>query len=228
VATDIEWGDPKSKIIDAAAAWPADLIVLGSHGRTGLDRFLMGSVSDAVMRHAHCSVELVRIPPLHEVAKRAGGPQNGRFTRILLAVDDTEFSQAATRLLDEQVLLPQTEIRVLYVIEPPTLLATRKMGGYDPELDRVWQSQTEQAEVLVAKVAETFRGKRLKVTTCVTQGDPRSKILDEAREWKADLIVIGSHGRTSFARFLMGSVSDAVARHSHCSVEVVRTRPCEC
>jgi len=62
VDTVVEWGNPKSKIIDAAAQWHADLIVLGSHGRTGLDRFLTGSVVDTVMRHAHCSVELVRIP----------------------------------------------------------------------------------------------------------------------------------------------------------------------
>ena len=62
MTTAVEWGDPKSKIIDAAEQWHADLIVLGSHGRTGLERFLMGSVSDAVARHAPCSVEVVRIP----------------------------------------------------------------------------------------------------------------------------------------------------------------------
>jgi nucleotide-binding universal stress UspA family protein len=227
VVSEIEWGNPKSKIIDAAAEWPADLIVLGSHGKTGLERFLTGSVADAVMRHAHCSVELVRVPPSDGVANHPGGPRNGKFKRILLAIDDTRFSETATRFLSEQVQQPQTEVRVSYVVEPPNLLVAREMGGYDPALERVWQSETEQAEGLVTKVAETFRGKRLKVTTCVMQGDPRSKILDEAQEWKADLIVIGSHGRTSFARFLMGSVSDAVAHHAHCSVEVVRTRPSE-
>jgi nucleotide-binding universal stress UspA family protein len=55
-------GDPKSQILDAAKEWRADMIVLGSHGRTGLGRFLMGSVSQDVVRHAHCSVEVFRTP----------------------------------------------------------------------------------------------------------------------------------------------------------------------
>jgi len=62
VTSAVAQGDPKSLIIDAAEEWHADLIVLGSHGRNSLDRFLMGSVSDAIVRHAHCSVEVVRIP----------------------------------------------------------------------------------------------------------------------------------------------------------------------
>jgi nucleotide-binding universal stress UspA family protein len=55
-------GDARLAILDAAAAWPADLIVLGSHGRSGLDRFLLGSVSEGVVRHATCSVQVVRRP----------------------------------------------------------------------------------------------------------------------------------------------------------------------
>ena len=65
VTTTVEQGDPKSKIIEAASKWHADLIVVGSHGRKGLEHFLLGSVSDAVARHAGCSVEIVRIPPKH-------------------------------------------------------------------------------------------------------------------------------------------------------------------
>ncbi len=62
VSTVVETGDAKTVILDQAAAWDADLIVVGSHGRKGLGRFLLGSVSEAVMRHAPCSVEIVRMP----------------------------------------------------------------------------------------------------------------------------------------------------------------------
>jgi nucleotide-binding universal stress UspA family protein len=62
VETAVEEGDPRSKIIDQATQWNAELIVLGSHGRKGVDHFLMGSVSEAVVRHAPCSVEIVRMP----------------------------------------------------------------------------------------------------------------------------------------------------------------------
>ena len=62
VATAMEEGDQKSVIVDFAAKWPADLIIMGSHGRKGFDQFLLGSVSEAVVRHAPCSVEVVRLP----------------------------------------------------------------------------------------------------------------------------------------------------------------------
>jgi nucleotide-binding universal stress UspA family protein len=71
VSTVVEEGDPKTNIIDHAAHWHADLIVLGSHGRKGIDRFLLGSVSEAVVRHAPCSVEIVRVPAQTEVVERA-------------------------------------------------------------------------------------------------------------------------------------------------------------
>jgi nucleotide-binding universal stress UspA family protein len=62
VSTFVGEGDPKSVIVDQATAWNADLVVVGSHGRKGLDRFLLGSVSEAVVRHARCSVEVIRVP----------------------------------------------------------------------------------------------------------------------------------------------------------------------
>ena len=96
------------------------------------------------------------------------------------------------------------------------------MGGYDSALDAAWEAESKHAEVFVAQTAEVLRSKGLKATTAVEQGDPKSKIIDEAEKWKADLIVLGSHGRKALDRFLMGSVSGAVARHAPCSVEIVR------
>ena len=225
VTTTVELGSPKSTIIDIAAEWHADLIVLGSHGRTGLDRFLMGSLPDSVLRHAHCSVELVRIPHPARGAKRISGPAKGKVRRILLAVDNSKFSEAASQLLIEQVRPNETEVRVLHVVEPLPFLVARGIGGYDPALDKVKEARTKQAENLVSKIAETLRAKGLKVSTAVAKGDPKSRILDAAEQWKAELIVLGSIGQTGLERFLVGSVSDAVARHAHCSVEVVRVRP---
>jgi nucleotide-binding universal stress UspA family protein len=69
VAGELVEGYIKDTILDLAAHWPATLIVLGSHGRRGIGRMLLGSVSEAIARHAHCSVEIVRAPHLHETAK---------------------------------------------------------------------------------------------------------------------------------------------------------------
>lgn len=224
VTTAVELGSPKSKIIDTAAEWHADLIVLGSHGRTGLDRFLLGSLPDSVLRHAHCSVELVRIPRPAKGSKTMDGTTKGSVRKILLAIDDSKFSEAALRMLTEQVRPNQTEVRVLHVVEPLPFLVARGTGGYDADLDKVKNARTEQAENMVAKIAETLRAKGLKVSTAIAKGNPKSKILDTAEEWKAELIVLGSLGQTGLERFLMGSVSDAVVRHARCSVEIARSR----
>jgi len=224
VTTAVELGCPKSKIIDTAAESHVDLIVLGSHGRTGLDRFLMGSLPDSVLRHADCSVELVRLPRSAKGSKRISGAAKGKVRRILLAIDDSKFSKAALQLLIEQVP-NETEVRVLHVVEPLPRLLARGTGGYNPALDKLQEARTRQAQDLVAKFAEMLSSNNLKVTTSVGKGDPKSKILDAAEQWKADLIVLGSIGQTGLERFLMGSVSDTVACHARCSVEVVRIRP---
>jgi nucleotide-binding universal stress UspA family protein len=142
--------------------------------------------------------------------------------KIVLAIDGSKFSEAAIRTVIEQVHTQDTEIQVLHVVEPPSLLVAREMGGYDRNLDIVWEAETKRAEELVSKVADELRSKGLRVTTLVEQGDPQSKIIDTAAKWRADLIVVGSHGRKGLEHFLLGSVSDGVARHAGCSVEIVR------
>jgi len=145
--------------------------------------------------------------------------------RILLAIDDSKFSEAAIEAVIEQARPHGTEVRVLHVLESPPLLVAREMGGYDPALETAWESERQRAKAVVAKAAELLRARGLKVAAAVEDGDPKSKILDVAEEWQADLIVLGSHGRKGLNRFLMGSISDAVARHARCSVEIVRIRP---
>jgi nucleotide-binding universal stress UspA family protein len=145
--------------------------------------------------------------------------------RILLAIDDSKFSEAAIEAVIEQARPHGTEVRVLHVLESPPLLVAREMGGYDPAIETAWESERQRAKALLAKAAELLRARGLKVAAAVEDGDPKSKILDVADEWHADLIVLGSHGRKGLNRFLIGSISDAVARHARCSVEIVRIRP---
>jgi len=143
--------------------------------------------------------------------------------KILLAIDDSEFSKAAVQSVVTRSWSPDTEVRVLHVVEPPSLLLGREMTGYDPEFETVWKALREQAKVLVTKATDVLRKSGLNATTVLIEGDPKSQIIDVAKEWPADLIVLGSHGRKGLSRFLMGSVSEAVVRHAHCSVEIVRT-----
>ena len=107
----------------------------------------------------------------------------------------------------------------------PPLLVARELGGYEPALENALEFQKQHAEKVVIKAAELLRARGLRVATAIEVGDAKSKILDVAEEWHADLIVLGSHGRKGLNRFLMGSVSDAVAQHACCSVEIVRICP---
>jgi nucleotide-binding universal stress UspA family protein len=141
--------------------------------------------------------------------------------KILLAIDGSRFSKAAARSL-LALAPPHSQVRVLHVLEPPTALIARGMAGFDTDMRTVWQGQRKAAQAMAMKIADQLRSKNLEVKALVMQGDPRSKIVDVASKWHADLIVVGSHGRKGLERFLMGSVSDAVVHHAPCSVMVVR------
>lgn len=139
--------------------------------------------------------------------------------KILLAVDDSKFSEAAAKSLAGQFRPQDTEVRVLHVLEPIVISAPPQMSaGYYPELE----NRLPEAREIVDRVAKTLSSVGFRVTTSVATGDARSIILENAAEWNADLIVLGSHGRAGLERFFLGSVSEAVARHALCSVLIVR------
>jgi nucleotide-binding universal stress UspA family protein len=142
--------------------------------------------------------------------------------RILLPIDESQFSEAAVQSVAARPWAPDTEIRVLHVVEPPSLLLGREMTAHDPEFEAAWKALREQSKALIAKATEKLRSSGVNVSPALVEGDPKSKIIDVASDWHADLIVLGSHGRKGLDRFLMGSVSEAVVRHAHCSVEIVR------
>ncbi len=139
--------------------------------------------------------------------------------KILLAVDDSKFSEAAAQAVIARHRLEGLEVRALHAADPPALLMAPEMAEYIPP------REPEEAKALVAKTADALRAAGVNVTTAVIQGDPRIAIIDDAEAWGADLIVLGSHGRKGLERFLLGSVSEAVLRHAHCSVEIVRLPP---
>lgn len=142
--------------------------------------------------------------------------------KILIAIDGSDFSQAALKSVLARPWPANTEAKVLNVVEPPSLLMGREMVGPDPEFELVWNALREQAKDIVSKAADKLRGAKFEVSTELVEGDPKSQILDVAKQWHADMIILGSHGRSGLGRFLMGSVSDGVVRHAHCSVEVIR------
>ena len=140
--------------------------------------------------------------------------------KVLMGIDNSKFSEDVIRAVVTQFRPEDTEVLVLHVLEPISLLAPPEMAqGYAPELEE----QKKPAHALVDRIAKELRGAGFKAHTAVRIGDVRVSILDTAAEWHAGLIVVGSHGRRGIESFLLGSVAESVARHAKCSVEVVRT-----
>jgi len=141
--------------------------------------------------------------------------------KILLAVDDSQFSEAAVRDVAAQAGRNGTEVLVLHVVQPIAATAPPQMAaGYAPEMEEAGK----QGRALVERVAQTLRGAGVNAQTAVASGEVRERIIDYAVESGADLIVLGSHGRRGASRFLLGSVAESVARYAPCSVKIVRSR----
>jgi nucleotide-binding universal stress UspA family protein len=215
VSENIILDNPRHALPRAAKAWKADLILLGSHGRSAVGRLLLGSTAQAVLRHAECSVEIVRSIGRAEAA--------GEGMRVLIPTDGSEHAEDAIESVANRPWPEGSEFRIISSPEYPVLVG--EYPYYPPEelADLTKASHTHASES--AKAGEALLAKAGLKTGCeVTEmkDTPAHAILAAAEDWKADLIVIGSHGRRGFDRLLLGSVSEKVALHATCSVEVAR------
>lgn len=144
--------------------------------------------------------------------------------KVLLAIDGSEFSESASRMLAVQLSAPKIEVLVMQAVEPLVFSNPPQMAaGYTPEMGVRLQEQIKQAKDTTERAAQVLRAAGFKVNVRVVENEIRTAILDVAAEWHADLIVLGSHGKKGLRKFLLGSVAEYVARHASCSVLIVRT-----
>jgi len=145
--------------------------------------------------------------------------------KILLAIDGSDFSSAATREVAERPWPPGSEVRIISVVELPFLPTPETMALPESYYGQFEKTAREQAEEAIEWALKFFENHpELRVTSDILSGRAKDVILEEADGWGADLIVVGSHGNRGWKKMLLGSVSQAVASHAKCSVEIVRTR----
>ncbi|HWP86160.1 MAG TPA: universal stress protein [Terriglobia bacterium] len=148
-----------------------------------------------------------------------------RKMRILLAIDDSRFSAAALEMLAAERSPATCVVRVLHVVEPLDVPYYPELTEpYPVSLRDIQAKRLEAARRFAAGAAARLRAAGFQAEAAVRTGSPRSLVVEVATQWRADLIVVGSHGRRGLARLLLGSVSDYVAHHAPCSVEIVRAR----
>jgi len=140
--------------------------------------------------------------------------------KLLLAIDESKYSEAATNAA-MQLQAEQCEVYVLHVVKPPVLIPYAYIGEVD-DLGQVVAEEMRRGKDLLDRAQQVLTSAGFRVQTLLERGDPRDIILDQAARLNVDLVIVGSHGLTGLDRFLIGSVSEAVLRHAHCSVEIVR------
>lgn len=146
--------------------------------------------------------------------------------KILLAIDDTKYSQAATDLVVRQMRPEDAEVCVFHVVPPLVIIPYDYMGQVET-LEAAQQERLKEGKELVERTAQQLRSAGFRAHAVTEEGEPKTVILEKATHWDPDIIFMGSHGRKGIDRFLIGSTSQAVLRHAHCSVEIVRSAAIE-
>jgi nucleotide-binding universal stress UspA family protein len=210
------WGSPNWEIFSKASDWKADLIVVGSHGRTVLGRFLLGSISQWLLNEARCSVRVAR-----------GKIDEPDFpVRLIVGLDGSQNAEAAVEQVAARNWPDKSEVRVVVVDQP---LEPTVVGEFIPTLrhsvDECNAEESEHSRKLAEDAAKKLRAKGLRANAQVETGDPKHVLVRFAEDWRADCIFLGATGLTNrVERFLLGSVAGAVAARAHCSVEIVRRK----
>lgn len=198
-----------------------DLIVMGTHGREGLGRMLLGSVAERVSRLAKMPVMLVRGDGQVE-------PSTGLFERILAPVDGSEAGRPAFELADRLAAQLGAELQILHVVPP---LPAPMVGPYGGNMTAFnWEdtlrAMEEQGEAIVEHAQKLAQAPRVKTALLKAQTRREADVIvDFARDSRADLIVMGTHGRTGLERLLLGSVAEGVAHHAPVPLLLVRPVP---
>jgi nucleotide-binding universal stress UspA family protein len=146
--------------------------------------------------------------------------------KILIAFDGSPDSELA---VDQVIARPWpkgSQVRLVTVVETPLATPPPNFEFYGPLIVGVENSLREEAYQRIQKALERFKGREdLETSYELKEGPPKSALLEAIRDWAAELVVVGSQGRSRLERLFLGSVSHALVTHSPCSVEVVRSRP---
>ncbi|HEY5999563.1 MAG TPA: universal stress protein [bacterium] len=202
-------GEPPEVILDAAKSGDADLIVLGTYGRRGLRRMLMGSVTAQVIGKARADVLVVH-RPCQEC--------RGEYRSLLVPYDGSTFSRAAVERACELAAADNAAVTALYAIP-----RYEEMVGF-LRTEGIRARLNEEAGKIVAEAAAIGAAHGVRVATTVADGAPVDRIVEAVKQSGFDLVVMGSHGHQGVERALLGSTAERVVVHAPCPVLVAKER----
>lgn len=214
-------GRPFLEIAEAARAAAADLVVVTTHGFTGLKHVLLGSTAERVVRHAPCPVWVVRAPAV--VAAEGVPAVQAVFPRrrLLMPLDFSQPSHEALAYARQMATRFDLELVLVHVSEPVFVdpnLAQVDTQAFEDNARKSAQEQLDQA-------AAGLRAAGLRVTAQLLTGVPWNEVVEYARREPVDLIVAGTHGHTGLKHILLGSTAERIVRHAPGTVLVIRHGP---
>ena len=211
-SSELRIGHPAEEIVHVAEQLGSDCILVGSHGMSGIKRFLLGSVSDHVLEYAPCSVLIVKKHDIHRT-------ESGKPLRMLLTYDDSAPARRAVEFCASLPLDEQAEVTALTVLP----LVTMYRQDIRQRLSWLWMEKKKQALAALEGVAKEIGRATPHVETQLRESaDVSDEILHAASELGSDLIVLGHKGKGAIKKFLLGSVTTRIAHHAPCSVLAVR------
>ena len=213
--TMVSRGVPAQEILKTCKDIKADLVVLGVKGTGQTDEFLMGCVTQKVVKYAPCSVLVV-------------GKETLNINQVILPLDGSRHSSETIRFLIDLPLSYRTQIIPISVAHffPSSIIGSPTLNFEENQLiyAELQKAEDETAINIVRKAEADFHKYGYHASGIVARGDPSKEILREAEKRNVDLIAVGAKGQTGVRGFLLGSVSQRVVRHAKCSVLLVRTK----
>ncbi|MBI4687544.1 MAG: universal stress protein [Nitrospirae bacterium] len=195
-------------ITDEAAKNNVDMVVMGRRGRRGIMKLLMGSVTARVV--GHCLVNVLVVPRNAQVG----------WKNILVATDGSEYGNRAVNQAMEIAKTFGSALNIAHVINIMPEFQEQAIASIPSMVEAI----AEQVKGELEKIKTKAGAEGINTETFVREGEPYMAIVGLAKELNADVIVIGSHGRTGISRLLMGSVAERVIGHAECAVLVVKSK----
>jgi nucleotide-binding universal stress UspA family protein len=210
-------GDPAEKTVEYADRENINLIVMSTHGRTGLTRWAMGSVADRVLRSTKKPLALIRAKNIQtNISRRIS------IRKVLVTLDGSEQSEKVIPYIEELASRIKAEVVLLHVLEPTYYIYT--VGGfhYDTYSEKQRKSMRIFYKDYLHGIAEGFRKRGIAIKCQLMFGSASEVIVNFADKAQADFVAMSTHGRSGISRWVLGSVVERVLRAGNTSLFLVR------
>jgi nucleotide-binding universal stress UspA family protein len=214
----ISYGIAADKILDYSTEIEVDLIIMATHGRSGITRWWMGSVAEKVISEATSPVLLIR-SKRRRTSSAADKPAS--IHKVLAPLDGSDVGESALSYAETVATISQATINLIQVVSPPGTVEANLLGG--PDWRKFIKAMRDAGEKYLKSIAERFKATEIKVTYEVLTGDPADKIVEYAADKGVSLIAMSTHGRTGLARWVLGSVADKVLHEARIPILLVRS-----